>query len=516
MKQALHIFAKDARHFWPEVLVSLVITAAFARIYPINWAPMGETEQLRVIASNAITALVPISWAILIARVVHDESLVGDRQFWVTRPYEWTSLLAAKAIFLLIFLYLPILLAHWALLYQAGFNPLAYVPGLLFNLLLITGILVLPLFAMAAVTSTFARMTLTLLGVLLAVIGLAATGLMVSHVNVPDEGSFSAVIFFSLIAAVIVLQFATRRTLSSRLVLLGVCSVGIAAGALIPSSVERAYPRPASSGHSPVQLALDPSREAYASTGFGNKRDTVLNIPLLVSGVVPGTAIKIDNLMVSIEAPNGLHWTSPWSSTYNLNYLPSTNQSTINLTISRPFYEQVKSMPLTMRITFAVTQLRAGATSTVPLVQGNTSVPGLGICQLSGSGGFLGCRFPLRQPRLSLVSSVLSEVPCVQVSSNEPAGVPGQTWIGSLDDSPADFGLTSVWDSSLSLAKAEDGFAMGDFYRNHGLCPGSPLTVTRYEIAGRTQTDLTITGLKVTERPPFGGMGAFSVGIGIK
>jgi len=30
--------------------------------------------------------------------VVHAESLVGDRQFWITRPYEWKKLLTAKAL----------------------------------------------------------------------------------------------------------------------------------------------------------------------------------------------------------------------------------------------------------------------------------------------------------------------------------------------------------------------------------------------------------------------------------
>ena len=37
MKQILHIFAKDARHFLPEILVSLAITAAFAWVYPSEW-----------------------------------------------------------------------------------------------------------------------------------------------------------------------------------------------------------------------------------------------------------------------------------------------------------------------------------------------------------------------------------------------------------------------------------------------------------------------------------------------
>jgi hypothetical protein len=37
MNQILHIFKKDTRHFWPEILTSLAITAAFALVYPMRW-----------------------------------------------------------------------------------------------------------------------------------------------------------------------------------------------------------------------------------------------------------------------------------------------------------------------------------------------------------------------------------------------------------------------------------------------------------------------------------------------
>ena len=32
MSQVLHIFKKDARHLWPEILISLALTAAFVRV----------------------------------------------------------------------------------------------------------------------------------------------------------------------------------------------------------------------------------------------------------------------------------------------------------------------------------------------------------------------------------------------------------------------------------------------------------------------------------------------------
>ena len=152
MKQILHIFAKDARHFLPEILVSLALTIAFAWIYPNEWlwsrnvgaVAGGFFFEPRLLASF-LTLLVPVSWWLLISRVIHEEKLVGDCQFWVTRPYDWKKLLAAKALFLFCFLYLPLLLAQCFLLLRAGYSPLSYLPGLLFNLYLISTVLVLPL-----------------------------------------------------------------------------------------------------------------------------------------------------------------------------------------------------------------------------------------------------------------------------------------------------------------------------------------------------------------------------------
>ena len=143
MKQVLHIFAKDARHHWGEIFLCLVITAAFAWIYPSQWLGAttiwsgrhyGQYESsyspyIVEILARVLMGLVPVSWWLLITNLVHDERLVGDRQFWLTRPYEWKKLLAAKLLFLLAFLCLPLLFAQSYLLAVAGFSPLSFVPG---------------------------------------------------------------------------------------------------------------------------------------------------------------------------------------------------------------------------------------------------------------------------------------------------------------------------------------------------------------------------------------------------
>src|ERR1019366_2735234 len=166
MKQILHIFVKDARHQWLEILLSLAVTLALVLTCRSRWhtgavlyasfLPFGSMSDLPAL----LVLVVALSWWLLISPVIHEEKLVGDRQFWITRPYEWKKLLAAKVLFLIVFLYVPLLSAQCVILAKAGFTPFSFFRGLLYDSLLLTGILVLPLVALATVTRNFARMTL--------------------------------------------------------------------------------------------------------------------------------------------------------------------------------------------------------------------------------------------------------------------------------------------------------------------------------------------------------------------
>jgi hypothetical protein len=133
MKQTLHILAKDIRHLWGEILLSVATMVAFAWVYPRQWSNAsvgwerfspGFGRQGQILAW-LLMLLVPLSWWLLIARLVHEERMAGDRQFWITRPYEWKKLLAAKGLFVLIFLYFPLIAAQcWLCWCAPGSIPL--------------------------------------------------------------------------------------------------------------------------------------------------------------------------------------------------------------------------------------------------------------------------------------------------------------------------------------------------------------------------------------------------------
>ena len=105
-------------------------------------------------------------------RVVQGESLVGDRQFWITRPYEWPKLLGSKIAFVLVFVCVPLLVLQIVLLRSAGFHPANYVTGLLWMQATLL-MFVLPMAALATVTATIVQLLLALLIVVLYLIGMS-------------------------------------------------------------------------------------------------------------------------------------------------------------------------------------------------------------------------------------------------------------------------------------------------------------------------------------------------------
>jgi hypothetical protein len=177
MRQILHVFRKDVRRHWPEAAVSiaLLLVHGWNEVHLwYNEEPLGIWGLFGFrFLSGLLIALVPIAWAFMFVRVIHAEPLVGDRQFWVTRPYEWKKLLAAKLLYALVFINIPMLVLQVYLLAKVGFNPLTYAFGLVWMHGLIALFFLLPVAAVAVVTSSVIQVLLTTLVIAVYLIGMA-------------------------------------------------------------------------------------------------------------------------------------------------------------------------------------------------------------------------------------------------------------------------------------------------------------------------------------------------------
>jgi hypothetical protein len=228
MNQISNIFLKDVRRFWREGSASIALLCALGWNEVRGWTYRDDFAFASTglfsyrFLTGMVSVLVPVAWAFLIVRVVQGESLVGDRQFWLTRPYEWKKLLTAKLVFFFTFINLPLLILDLFLLSKAGFTPTRYAIGLLWMQLMIVLFLILPATALAAVTASIIQTLLALLIIALYMVGMATLAEYVpsSSFSGPAD-SLSAFLLIGICLAVILLQYSRRTTVASRLLISG-------------------------------------------------------------------------------------------------------------------------------------------------------------------------------------------------------------------------------------------------------------------------------------------------------
>ncbi len=214
----LHIFRKDIRRLWPAVALSFVLLAALS--HEDRW----RLDRLPGLDEGWLNILLPLSWALLIALVIHEERLGDDREFWITRPYRRGALLAAKALFVIASIQLPALLADAYIVAGRGFSPVVYLPQLLAKQLLIAALLVVPAAAIAALTRTLAVFCLAAIGAPAAVL-LLNSSLRPAPLREPEPNVRLAltIAVIAIVALIVVLlsYFGRRRLMPRALAVAG-------------------------------------------------------------------------------------------------------------------------------------------------------------------------------------------------------------------------------------------------------------------------------------------------------
>ena len=514
MRQVLHIFRKDCRQFWPEILASLLITALFVWVYPYQWVSpedprfidghrLLDLHHLQILA-NVITGLLPLSWFILVARVVHAENLIGNRQFWVTRPYRWQKLLAEKFLFLLAFLYVPFAIAQLALLARAGFVPLHYLPGLFFNLLLLTGICVLPFLSFAAVVSSLLRMFLVLLA-MCAIAGVIAFFATSSHTDssslqIPYSDRISIPLALAFCSAALVTQYSGRRLwLARALLIAGIVSITLEASNPFESMMfEHYFPPFNAAVDGPFHPVISSEDQRAVSLSYPDAKSVALQLTVTIPGLSRGQSVSVDDSTVTLDAADGTHITTPWKPVYNQLALVGEPDVSFDTTLDRAVFDRIRSKPIKASITLAVTELKADLAKDVVLkADGDFVIPGVGLCSFAPpvefSGASLNCKLPWHQPYLTHVSAPVSSKPCDQPSRQDESSQRFSDWIGALDQDPADFGLTPVWSATIPFSGTGMYYTFRpDSTPSHPgfICPGSTIVTARYRAVRRFRYQL--------------------------
>ena len=516
MNQIVHIFKKDARHLWIEIAISLVLIGCMVAIGHVVWMPQGSPFSARrdSILRGIVGLLMPligISWLLLVARAIHSEALVGDRQFWITRPYEWKKLMAAKLLFFAAFIYLPFFLMQVILLARAGFSPAHWLPALLLNLVFLSAI-ILPLAGAATVTRNFGRTAVLLLGVVvclaLIVVSSALTGigfeLSPGTVPTPEASYLIDAVELALGCAVIVLQYRARRTKPAWILLLAIPAAFLVIESIAPDRllIDHKYPLTTNSSGAPVQFSFvdqsgDRSLVGHEIGGPILGKQISVKIPVHLSGVASDSAVIIDEVKVSLEAANGEHWTSGWQGQQDGVHRQENDLWTGVIFVPSEVFGKYEGSAVNMRLDVALTEVSAGSVTQIemPNPLNEISVPGFGICVPERlempDAMMLSCRFAWQPPFTYLSTRWFSE-PCAAAKKSGDPGIEGDGWVGSVD-------TTKGWTFSpvvapyiqLSNSTLFDRRSLGLRF----LCPGAPATFTHYEVARRVQESLTIPSI---------------------
>jgi hypothetical protein len=373
MKQALHIFKKDVRYLHWEIALLLALAAAFA------WL---DTHRLRSIFEP--TYFLATGWAFVSARLILAEAIPGDRQFWITRPYNWRSLVAAQLIFVLAFFTAPFLAAQAAILAFYGFAVLSLAPGLICSSLLMTAGIILCMCAFAAMCRSLVQWGFGLIGLFVAT---AALDAIVHFSNPAELGGTDwlqeiggGIICFAAALAILLLQYSRRHTLASRV--LGVAALlGLLAFLrLIP---ETAYWRL----QSQLQRRADPSGVSLSLAGRSaglielnevkyGYRSVDLRFPLEITGLQPGQDLYFESrTKVTLEA--GAVFTGGARVSHG------RNATSVDIRVDRAFFNQAKGRPVHLRMQLPLTLLGNPTSAVVRDGAPPVLIRGVGLCRLT-------------------------------------------------------------------------------------------------------------------------------------
>jgi len=481
--------------------------------------------------TRALSVLLVISWMLLIVRAVHAEALVGDRQFWLTRPYKWTSLLAAKALFVGAFVMLPLVLMQCAVLLRAGLNPLASLGGLAFDLLLVAGILIAPMMAVAAVTSDFVKMALSLAAVVLLLVGrvyavtmhrsftvpawLMGRWILLGNLLLPSGGQTGpghhaqltiALLLLAVSAAALVVQYARRRTAVARGILLApaalllVSLLGSAFAAKADQFADPVYAALPAGETTPVEFTyvpeaqMDPKMKTlYVSHGEDPAGMWIL---LRVSGMAADEAVFTGAYpRVAFTGADGFVWSVNSNEFHGDQLVPTSKVVQAGFRMPKEVYDRLKAGPVTIRLKFELTELRATGHESMqlPAAGESVAVPGYGVCGRNDvNHAMIQCQSALKMPPLTYASSDWQDGPCAAGQTKLKQA--GEPWAGMEGGDPAEFGISPVLTTRLGFTPDQDNRIGGN-----RLCPGARITLTQYKRVRQVETETVMAGFVLPE-----------------
>ncbi len=133
-----------------------MIALTLALLARLTWLDAARHYVVTGAEEGWLYVLLPLAWSCLIALTVMDDPVLAEAPFWMTLPCGWRPVIAAKAIFVAVFIHLPYLIACCAIVQARGFSPLDCLPELLYKQMALAA-LTLPSLAIASIVRNAAH-----------------------------------------------------------------------------------------------------------------------------------------------------------------------------------------------------------------------------------------------------------------------------------------------------------------------------------------------------------------------
>ncbi|MBI4907872.1 MAG: hypothetical protein HY820_29880 [Acidobacteria bacterium] len=395
MQLALHIFKKDMRHLWWQVLLGYVLAAVI----------MGFGSQPSHMGGVPFMLMI-ILWGVVISRVAIQEPLASERSYWLTRPIPRMQLLVAKALFLAVAIQLPVLVLDCLVLARNGYSVATYWSGLAVKQAILLSTLVLPLFAIALVTRSLGQYlsVAAALGVIVVALG-NVPGPLVIHSEVAwvilAAGRLLVLLTLSFLCLAL---FRKRKIRQGRI---GLCALALGLVLLCYlapySTVFAVQERFSRQPEPPVSFELDthrrpatvPDVRGWVAPGE-HRFDLALRVPEGFESVLPLRQTA------SVILTDGTRWKSAVASHFYFGYSPArVDRPTISITVKDDEdYRKYRDRPVIVRAQLYMVRVKQSQQGEFTLPHGSTNVAGLGVCRAKQLERmlYLYCESPLKDP----------------------------------------------------------------------------------------------------------------------
>ncbi|MBI4473403.1 MAG: hypothetical protein HY646_12100 [Acidobacteria bacterium] len=395
VQQALHILKKDVYYLWREISLVVVLCALLAFGLLGSGDPPFPARIIFVVAG------------FVIARLVLAETIPGDRQFWLTRPYDWRSLLAAKILFIIALIQVPIFMGRLIMLAVTGFPIASLLPGLLWSQFLITVAFAFPVAALTATNRNIAATIFSALSIFVVwqiILPLAWPAWLYPQFPAGVEWIRASILVIGIITiglTVLLIQYKTRRTQFSR----AFAAAAIVAVLLLTGSMPATLALNLQSmlnnddfDETSVQLEIAPSLKPPSEVLWQHR----VRVPFSFEFVLPADAdVHMNTFIPTFEWPGGQ--TRRFDSVRVVQPRDQSEPVVGFVYLTRPEFDELPKEPATIHISVYFTVFGKPREKTITIQEEPVEVlEGLQCYAIHETRRFL-CRSPFRWPKSLVV-----------------------------------------------------------------------------------------------------------------